>query len=164
MDVHAGNSVLPCFPLPASLASPLRPLRIGFAVALGCFLLVHPAYAQDDFPDAAFFVGTYRLIGKALEKEEAFLGRVVLRTDGDALVAERTVGDSTISGTWALEYALGEEMRVVRMRFGEGGNRLEGTYQWSVDFDNYPRLSGYVYRPHERTEDPGMEVLFILPP
>jgi hypothetical protein len=133
---------------------------------LVCFLLVFslPANAQEEFPDAAFFVGTYRLIGKTLDQEEAFLGRVMLRIVDTALVAERTVGDSTISGTWALEYALGEEMRVVRMRFGKGESRLEGTYQWSVDFDNYPRLSGYFYRPAVRTDEPGMEVLFIIPP
>ncbi|MBN1446416.1 MAG: hypothetical protein JXA28_00695 [Bacteroidetes bacterium] len=160
----------PCHTMPlrfvpvASPSSFLRLRSIGFAVAAGCLLLILPANAQDEFPDASFFVGSYRLIGKVLECEEAFLGRVVLRIDGEALVAERTVGDSILMGTWALEYALGEEMRVVRMRFGEGENRLEGTYQWSVDFDNYPRLSGYVYRPQVRTDDPGMEVLFILPP
>ncbi len=123
-----------------------------------------PAQSDEEYPDAAFFVGTYRLIGKALDREEAFLGRLVLRVIDDSLVVERTVGNSTIIGSWALEYALGKEMRVLRMRFGTGETRLEGTYQWSVDFDNYPRLSGHLYRPDVPTDDPGMEVFFIIHP
>jgi hypothetical protein len=118
---------------------------------------------SEDFPDASFFVGSYRLIGKVLEGNEAFLGRVVLRAAGDSLIVERSVDSSTITGTWSLEYALGKEMRVLRMRFPHNTPPLEATYQWSVDFDNYPRLSGHLYRLRERTGDPGMEVLFIEP-
>jgi hypothetical protein len=138
-------------------------IRIGTFILLGLFLTpsVRLQAQDEEFSDAAFFIGAYRMIGKSLEKEEAFLGRVALYSHGDSLLVERTVGDQTWFGTWALEYALGKEMRVLRMRFDVEGEDLEATYQWCVDFDNYPRLSGYLYHPKTATDDPGMEVLFF---
>lgn len=129
-----------------------------------CCLILLSGFAcaqEEEFPDPAFFAGGYRLVGKALGSEDTFTGTVHLRIAGDSLVVERTVNGKCIEGSWALEYALGREMRVVRMRFPDGEAVLEATYQWHADFDNYPRLSGYLYRKGVATDDPGMEVLFF---
>ncbi|PLX31184.1 MAG: hypothetical protein C0600_06300 [Ignavibacteria bacterium] len=137
-------------------------LRHIVIMALLIILVSGTVVAQDEgFPDPAFFAGGYRLVGKAIDSDSTFTGTVLLRIAGDSLIVERTVKGECIEGSWGLEYALGREMRVVRMRFPYGEDTLEATYQWHADFDNYPRLSGYLYRKGAATDDPGMEVLFF---
>jgi len=38
--------------------------------------------------------------------------------------------------------------------------RVEVTYLWHSDLDNHPRLSGYLHGSGQKTDSPGMGVLF----
>jgi hypothetical protein len=123
-------------------------------------------FAQDEeFPDAQFFVGSYTLVGKALDSEHTFLGILTLSVeDGGTRSFIRQVGERSIRGSWGLEYAIGNEVRVVRIRWEADGRKYECTYQWCMDFDSYPRLSGHCYESGQYTDNPGMEVGFFLHP
>ena len=62
--------------------------------------------------------------------------------------------DSTI------EKALHGEAKVLRIRFDQDGKSYKGTYLVDVDFDNYPRLTGYIYLADGNTKRVGLEALF----
>ncbi|MCZ7556986.1 MAG: hypothetical protein M5R41_11360 [Bacteroidia bacterium] len=120
---------------------------------------------EEEFPDAQFFVGSYTLIGKALNSETTFLGVLTLSVDENgAGTFDRRTGQASVRGSWGLEYAIGNEVRVVRIRWEADGTKHECTYQWCMDFDSYPRLSGHCYESGKYTDNPGMEVGFYLHP
>lgn len=119
----------------------------------------------DDFPDKGFFTGGYTLVGKMLESDSTFLGMLLLEVDSaGAGVFRRIIGADTLSGRWGIEYAIGNEVRVVRIRWEKAGRKYECTYQWCMDFDSYPRLSGHCYETATATDRPGMEVGFAIWP
>ena len=132
-------------------------------------LLPSPSHAQEDgeeeYPDHAFFVGSYTLIGKVLEGEGTFMGLLVLEMDSTGTrTFQRTIGADTTRGTWGIEYAIGAEVRVIRIRWQREGRRFECTYQWCYDFDTYPRLTGHCYESGKATDSPGMEAGFAIWP
>lgn len=119
----------------------------------------------DDFPDKGFFTGGYTLIGKMLESDSTFMGLLLLEVDSAGNgVFRRIIGADTLSGRWGIEYAIGNEVRVVRIRWERAGRKFECTYQWCTDFDSYPRLSGHCYETATATDRPGMEVGFAIWP
>lgn len=133
-------------------------------------LLLPPGViAQEDgaeeYPDHSFFVGSYTLIGKVLEGTETFMGLLVLEMDSTGTrTFERIIAGDTTRGSWAIEYAIGAEVRVVRTRWLREERKFECTYQWCSDFDSYPRLSGHCYESGKATDSPGMEVGFVIWP
>jgi hypothetical protein len=121
--------------------------------------------SDEEFPDADFFVGGYTMIGKVLESDSTFMGLLLLEVDSSgARTFRRIIGVDTIRGTWGIEYAIGAEVRVVRIRWLREDRRFECTYQWCMDFDSYPRLSGHCYETGKATDSPGMEVGFAIWP
>ncbi len=119
----------------------------------------------EEFPDAKFFVGDYTLIGKVLNGNDSFIGKLQLEVDSSGLQhAQRIIGTDTTICTWGMEYAIGAEVRVIRVRWERATRKYECTYQWSMDFDNYPRLSGHCYESGKTADNPGMEVGFIIWP
>ena len=109
-----------------------------------------------------FLEGQYLLVGKALENDSTFLGKMVFESRGDHLEVTRIVDQKRVKGTGRIEHAVGEDqVNVLRVRFSESGIPFEATYLWMSDLDNHARLSGYLYRRGRETRSPGMEVLFI---
>jgi hypothetical protein len=109
-----------------------------------------------------FLSGTYLVVGKDLESENTYTGQVIFDSRGDRLAVTRVINGERITGTGAIEHALGpDEANVLRVRFTRNGQNYEVTYLWQHDLDNYARLSGYVYQPGKRTVRPGLEALFI---
>lgn len=144
----------------------LRSLLCMLSVAM-CFF-PRTGFAQEgeeEFPDAQFFLGSYTLIGKVLEGDSTFMGLLLLEVDSAGTgVFRRITGPDTLSGRWGIEYAIGNEVRVVRIRWVKDGRKFECTYQWCMDFDSYPRLSGHCYESGKATDRPGMEVGFAIWP
>lgn len=143
--------------------------RRYFGAALLSFLaavcLSPTSFAQDDYPDTTFFVGSYTLIGKALNSDSTFAGLMILEMDSVGHRSfRRIVENDTTTGTWGIEYAIGAEVRVIRIRWESAKRKYECTYQWSMDFDSYPRLSGHCYETGMATDSPGMEVGFAIWP
>jgi hypothetical protein len=142
-----------------------KALLLGLLAALLFPAGVRSQDTDEAFPDADFFLGSYTLIGKVLEGDDTFMGLLLLERDSSGVrTFRRIIGGDTLRGSWGIEYAIGEEVRVVRIRWQRDGSRYECTYQWSSDFDSYPRLSGHCYETGKTTESPGMEVGFAIWP
>ena len=104
--------------------------------------------------------GQYILIGKALDSEATFSGKVVIEESGDGFTVKRTVDGRDIVGHGAIETALNGDAEVLRIRFRDNGLDYEETCMVGSDLDNYARISCYLYRPGTHTTNPGLEVLF----
>ena len=133
----------------------------GIAIAL----LVFPAYGDDD-PEGhqsqlGYLSASYILIGKKLDSDDTFLGRMVLAQNGSRLEGYREIEGVRVAVSGTIKHPrCCESTHVLRLRFAEGDHQLEGTYLWRGDLDNYARISGYVYERGTSTMWPGMEVLF----
>jgi hypothetical protein len=139
---------------------------IGAAWAL---LLVYTAHhaATGEPLDRKFLLGfmsgEYELIGRKPDSTATYTGHVTLREESDTLHVTRSVNGKTSTGTLRFETVGGtDRIPVARMQFTLDGVEYEVTYMWSSDADNYPRLTGYVYRPGNQTKSPGLEALFPI--
>jgi hypothetical protein len=110
-----------------------------------------------------FLAGDYRLVGQKPDSSAAYLGRLTLRETGGAFAVTCVVAGVTSYRTASID-TTSEGVPVLRMRFSEGGVEYAATYLWQTDPDNYPRLTGYVYRAQGETKSPGLEALFHVPP
>lgn len=108
-----------------------------------------------------FIAGNYHLIGKALDSENTYYGTITFKKTGNNLAVVRTIANTVAYGDAAIEKALHGETNVLRIRFRETSIDYEETCLITGDLDNYARLSCYLYRPGEKTDDPGLETFFI---
>ncbi len=140
---------------------------ITLIVALSVTRIALATEAPRKAPDVEFLLGflagDYRLIGQAPDSGATYSGRVTLRARRGAFEVIRTVARVSTQGTAAIETS-GEGNAVLRMRFASAGISYEATYLWRSDLDNFPRLTGYLYRAEGRTKSPGLEALFHVPP
>jgi hypothetical protein len=127
-------------------------------IALALFTSSPVLASEDFFGD--FFVGNYLLVGKALDTEQTYTGKVEIYRDNDSLKVKRIIGGQTVAGRAAFEPALGGDTKVLRFRYKEAGIEYEQSCLWQSDLDNYARISCHLYRPGVRTSNPGLEVLF----
>lgn len=117
------------------------------------------AFAQEDFA-SEFLLGKYLLVGKGLDTDVTYTGKVEIYREGGKLKLKRVIHGTTIIGSAALEPAAGGDTQVLRFRYEEAGMKYEQTCLWQSDLDNYARISCHLYRPDVRTLNPGLEVLF----
>ncbi len=117
------------------------------------------ASAEDDFL-RDFFAGEYLLLGKALDSNKTYTGKVSIYRDGNALKLKKIINGQTTIANAALESTLGGDRKVLRIRYQQAGVNYEQTCLWQSDLDNYARISCYLYQPGTDTRDPGLEVLF----
>jgi len=109
-----------------------------------------------------FLAGSYTVIGKALNSQTTYRGKIKLIDKGDHLIVTRRIRGKSISGIGKIENARGADgLKVLRVRYRENGKDNEITYLWQSDPDNYARLSGYLYERGKQTNAPGLEALFI---
>ena len=104
--------------------------------------------------------GKYILVGKRLDTDKTYLGKVEIRSIKDHLIVERKINGKSVKGSAAIESAAGGDAQVLRIRFTEDGNSYEQTCLINSDLDNYARISCYLYKPGIKTTQPGLEVLF----
>jgi hypothetical protein len=140
------------------------------AAALLCLVLAQGATAKDaggTAPDTKFLLGflagDYRLLGQKPDSGAAYVGKITLRETGNGFAVTRVIAGASSSGTARIETS-GEGAPVLRIRFPQNGVEYAATYLWHTDLDNYPRLTGYVYRAKGETKSPGLEALFHIAP
>ncbi|HPI92372.1 MAG TPA: hypothetical protein PLT09_13545 [Deltaproteobacteria bacterium] len=128
-------------------------------------LMGQPAMGDDIADDESlygFLAGRYITIGKELNSDRTYCGKVVFSHEKGHLMVTRDIGGKISKGEGRIEHALGpDKADVLRVRFVQAGQEYEITYLWQSDLDNYARLSGYLYQPGRKTDSPGMEALFI---
>jgi len=136
-----------------------------FLTILFPLVCVHAACAA--LPDIPFLLeflaGDYRLIGQQPDSGASYVGQASFRERNGRFELVRTIGSTTTHGTGRITTA-GEGTAVLRCQFAVAGVAYEATYLWRSDMDNYPRLTGYVYRRKGETNSPGLEALFHAPP
>ncbi|MBA3351863.1 MAG: hypothetical protein H0U23_05465 [Blastocatellia bacterium] len=110
-----------------------------------------------------FLAGDYRVVGQQPNSGAAYSGRLSFRERAGKFDVTRTIAGVSTQGVAVIETA-GEGTAVLRSRFSVEGVDYEATYLWRSDLDNYPRLTAYIYRAQGRTESPGLEALFHIPP
>ena len=128
---------------------------IVILLALAPFL----ACAEDDFM-ADFILGKYLLVGKGVDTQYTYTGKITIYREENSLKLKRVVDGKTTVGSVAFESALGGDSKVIRIRFSQAGKSFEETCLWQSDLDNYARISCYLYSPGGDTRDPGMEVMY----
>ncbi|APW43041.1 hypothetical protein [Rhodoferax saidenbachensis] len=104
--------------------------------------------------------GDYILVGKAVDSDQTYHGKVKIKSSGKGFIVTRQVGGKSINGTAKIEPTNGGESSVLRIRFTEANIKYEQTCLVASDLDNYGRISCYLYRPGANTMQPGLEVLF----
>lgn len=145
----------------------MRTLLLG---ATFCLISAWSAFAGDTpkTPDTKFLLGylagDYRLIGQQPDSGATYSGRVTLTEHEGRFDVVRTTAGVTTHGTATIETAGEGGTQVLRLRFTAGEVAQEVTYLWRSDMDNYPRLTGYLYRGKGITHSPGLEALFHVPP
>ena len=133
------------------------------------FLIATAALASDcgKPPDheflSGFLAGEYRIVGQLPDAGAGYVGRLVLKAKANGFEVSRAIAAVTTKGTAAIETAV-EDCPVLRIRFTLDAVEYEGTFLWRSDLDNYPRLTGYIYRRVGGTKSPGLEAWFPLAP
>jgi hypothetical protein len=145
---------------------PLFSLFMLLAIEAAAVVTGNQRGKQDDESLLQFLEGRYKLVGKSLDSERTFLGKVIIRKKGKGLEVLRTINDATVRGSGRIENATADRIKVLRIRFQTPEGDFEGTYLFGSDLDNYARITGYLYRvdrttrhPME-TQNPGLEALF----
>jgi hypothetical protein len=130
------------------------------------FLILSPfmVFADDESNHEFLYdylSGTYIVIGKELESEKTYSGKIIFESKKDHIIVTRIIDGESIQGIGKIEHTRLDKDNVLRVRFKKEGKAFEITYLWRPDLDNYARLSGYIYQPGKRTLRPGLEALFI---
>ena len=116
--------------------------------------------AEEDFL-SSFVKGKYLLVGKSVDSDQTYHGKVEIKNNDGALNVLRHINGKTINGTGAIESVLNGDAKVLRIRFSENDIQYEQTCLIDNDLDNYARISCHLYQPNVSTNQPGLEVLFI---
>ena len=121
-----------------------------------------PVFAQEAEQDGIsdFIVGSYLVIGKGLESEETYHGKMEISRSAKELRVKRNIRGKTVEGSAAIEQATADGVEVLRIRFSEAAKDFEETCMIGSDLDNYPRITCYLYQPAVATKNPGLEALF----
>ena len=119
----------------------------------------------EDEPDTIppeLFEGTYDAVGRAPDSDETYTTAVKIEMRDGKLVSTRKMGENTIVGKGGLGKTH-ESAPYLFFEYDVNGILYEGTYLFQMDFDNYPRLTGFFVRKDGETKKPGMEALFPTP-
>ncbi len=121
------------------------------------------AQAKDSADDALydFLCGSYQAIGRRLDSDQLYSGKVDVKRSGNQLEVLRFMGGRAVKGTGKIEAATPDKIKVLKVFFRSEGKDYEATYLIGSDLDNYGRLSGHVYLKGGQTRKPGLEALFI---
>ena len=135
---------------------------VAFVTCLGAALPA--AEHENESPPAHYFTGEYALIGRAPDSKLSYSGTVKLQaTANGRFVMIRKIGGRETKGAAFFDHAEppAERPIVLRLRFNENGKEFEGTFLWRSDLDNYPRLTGFIYRSGDaKTKSAGLEAWF----
>jgi len=133
-------------------------------LAVGILFLNSPLTAQEQTQEqflASFIAGKYHLVGKSLDSDNTYYGKVKLVSTGSGVVVHRIIAEKTTIGSGAIEKATADNVNLLRIRFVENNTEFEETCIIGSDLDNYARITCYLYQSGVKTSNPGLEVLFI---
>jgi hypothetical protein len=107
-----------------------------------------------------FLPGEYVVVGKYPDSEIPYYGRISVKREDESFLVVRRFEDREVRCQGTLEQATADKVIVLRLEWPDGQNQYLGTYMIHSDLDNYPRLTGLVYRTDVRTRWVGLEAWF----
>ena len=107
-----------------------------------------------------FLVGEYSVIGKMVESNTTYYGKMKVDFKNKKFEIIRKIGNTSITANGRINKTGPDQIEVFVITFTENKTLYEITYLIDTDFDNYGRLTGYRYYKNKETENPGMEALF----
>lgn len=134
-------------------------VSIFFAMAA-----ISPAEQQDTREQEDFLnslIGSYHVIGLFPDTRKTYSGEVNISRTGDRLIIERKINGVKTRGESSVQSATADNIPVIRAAWKQGKIEYGATYLLHTDLDNYPRLTGYVYRSGKQSAAPGLEALFF---
>ena len=120
----------------------------------------HPVPDDDFLKD--FIIGNYVLIGKAINSDDTYHGKVQIYKDKSNIKIKRLIDQKEIIGDAKLETTADGDATVLRINFIDNNERVNSTCLIHSDLHNYPRITCYLYYPDFKTFDPGLETFFIV--
>ncbi|HOF01548.1 MAG TPA: hypothetical protein PK385_10455 [Spirochaetota bacterium] len=143
----------------------MRFRKTFFLLSIICLVTLSLFAEKIDEENAlAFLSGNYILIGKKINSKKTYSGRIRLQYNEKEkrLDIKRVVAGVTSEGIATIEYALSDQIPVLKIKFTEKNVKYEGVFLWRGDLDNFGRISGYIYFADDQSvEDPGLEAYFI---
>ncbi len=133
----------------------ILPLSIGAVIAHA------QATSQANADTYSYLSGRYEVIGRLPDSTRTYRGTIRLEFDGTQLRMKRTIRDETVVGSARIDVSGSDKVQVLRGTFSIGGEEFKATYLWRSDLDNYPIVTGRMFR--DGTKTPGIEAWFPIP-
>lgn len=105
------------------------------------------------------FVGDYVVVGRLPDGGAAYSGTARMTAEGGGLVLQLRVGGETASAIGRFEVPSPPVEGLV-LRFAEANGAWRSTCLWTIDLDNYPRLTCYKLFSGVDPGAPGLESFF----
>ncbi len=118
------------------------------------------AEVRKDFL-SEFVLGKYLLVGKSVDSPSTYFDHVEIYSEEEELKVRRKIGSETVLGSARIDNADRGGVKVLRVTFESEGQLYKKTCLIHGDLDNYARISCYLYLSEGKTEQPGLEVLFV---
>jgi hypothetical protein len=134
------------------------------------FILATAAIVQADQPNMdkeqedfllSSLVGSYQVVGSFPDSRKTYSGDMKISRKGNRLILEKKINGVKTTAEASIQSATADLSPVLRAAWKQGKVDYEATYLVHTDLDNYPRLTGYIYRPGRETKTPGLEALFF---
>ena len=123
-------------------------------------LLLSPLFAKNNnYPDMSFFKGTYNLIGKKIDSSEMYYGKAKIEIIKFSFKMTRIINKKIKIIYGKFNKDLPDGLSSLDFELTENGVKYLIRYQWYVDYDNYPVLSGFISYADKKTDEFGMEFL-----
>lgn len=128
-------------------------------VAVALLVFTQPVQAEDPQPPAAFFAGSYAVIGQRAADQPAYAGTAVFRVvDDERLVLELSIDGETVREQVSIA-DLEPMVDATVLNLHDDAGMIVGSCLWTIDLDNYPRLT-CLRKPVSFGEAPGHEAYF----
>jgi len=145
----------------------LKITEISMKRIIALLLLLLPMVCCADFKLekksflSNFIDGKYNLIGKKLDSDITYSGKISFASKAGKINLIRTIKGKSVQGIGQIQYTTADKIVVLRLSFTENAINYEETCQINSDLDNYARITCYLYRPGLTTKNPGLEAFFI---
>jgi hypothetical protein len=110
-------------------------------------------------PPLSFFAASYEMIGKDTISDKTYSGTVSMFEKKGKLMVRRNINGKTVTGEATIIKVI-EDIAALEVKFTDNGKKMIATYQIDGDWENYPRLTGYLDIAGPPRKYAGIEALF----
>ncbi|HNH32876.1 MAG TPA: hypothetical protein PK937_09655 [bacterium] len=124
----------------------------------------HVLVAQNDEDLVSFIIGQYEIIGRYPGSKKPFIGSAVVTLDNGKIFVKRTIDKKTEMADAEFIKVTADQITVLQCRFQSGKETYVGVYMIKGDLDNYPRLTGQLFKSKDESFPSGIEAWFPIIP